>query len=80
MRDQLITLLKEHQPLTDDQFLADETLISDLGIDSLDFVELIFKVETSFGIEIEDHELAQLKTIKDFVQCLERKDVKRYEA
>lgn len=41
------------------------TTMKDLGIDSLDLVEMILKVEDKFNLVFEDAELLSLKTIGD---------------
>lgn len=48
-------------------------LKEDLGIDSLDSVELILELETQFDIRIEDEELNTLLTVKDIINLIELK-------
>ncbi len=47
--------------------------VKDLGIDSLDAIELVMAVEEEFGIEITDEEAEKLLTVADLLQCLEGK-------
>ena len=49
------------------------TLKDDLGIDSLDAVELIMELEDEFGVKIEDAEAQAFVTIGDIVALLEAK-------
>ena len=49
------------------------TLKDDLGIDSLDAVELIMELEDEFGVKIEDAEAQAFVTIGDIVTLLEAK-------
>ncbi len=44
---------------------------SDLGLDSLDTVEIVMSLEDEFGIEIEMNE--SLKTVRDLVNLIEGK-------
>lgn len=37
----------------------------DLGLDSLDMVELSVKVEDAYGVEIEEQDLSEVKTVGD---------------
>lgn len=54
--------------------LNDETvLMDDLGLDSLDMVELAMAIEEEFQGEIEDEEAAKIKTVGDMVKCAEEK-------
>ena len=36
-----------------------------LGIDSLSFIEFMFKVEEEFGVSVSDEELKNIKTLAD---------------
>ena len=42
-----------------------ESRFSDLGIDSLDTVELLMEFEKVFGIKIPDEETSTISTVKD---------------
>lgn len=44
----------------------------DLGADSLDAVELVMAAEEEFGVEIPDDVAANLKTVKDIVDYVEK--------
>ena len=44
----------------------DARLKEDLGIDSLDFVDMVVIVERHFGFKIKAEEMAQVKTLSDF--------------
>ncbi len=41
-------------------------LKNDLGIDSLDFVDLFVIVENNFGIRMKAEEMAEVKSLQDF--------------
>ncbi len=45
----------------------------DLGIDSIDLLDFVMKIENYFNIKIEDAELLKINSIKDVVQILENK-------
>lgn len=77
---ELITkVLNPYKPLK----LELNTILSDVGCDSLDFIELIRQVEQEFDIEIYDEYAAKIKTVSDLVnfimlnQVKERKQQKR---
>lgn len=57
---------------TNKSFKDDDDIYS-IGIDSLDFVELITDVEEKYKIEITDEELLKVKTVKDVVDLIESK-------
>jgi acyl carrier protein len=46
-------------------------IVSDLGADSLDVVEMLMSLEDEYGITIEDEKVAEMKTVGDVVRCVE---------
>lgn len=48
-------------------------LKDDLGIDSLDFVDIVVIVEKRFGFKIKPEEMAGVVTLKDFCDYIESK-------
>lgn len=47
-------------------------LKDDLGIDSLDFVDIVVIVERNFGFKIKPEEMAGVETLSDFCDYIER--------
>lgn len=58
-----------------DKFQINNTdnLINDLGMDSLDIVELIFYLEEQFSIEISDEDFYNVIEVKDIYNLIESK-------
>ena len=53
---------------------APEALLKeDIGIDSLDFVDIVVIVERTFGFKIKPEEMAGVKTLSDFCDYIETK-------
>ena len=50
-----------------------ETSLKDLGLDSLDLLEIVSEGEELLNIQFEDEELMSFKTIGDVVTCAEGK-------
>jgi len=50
-----------------------DTVLSEIGIDSLDVLDLVVDAEEKFNIKIEDEELIRLKTIEDIVDLINKK-------
>ena len=48
-------------------------LKDDLGIDSLDFVDIVVIVERNFGFKIQAEEMAEVKNLKQFCDYIESK-------
>lgn len=54
--------------------LNEEALLNeDLGIDSLDFVDIVVIVERNFGFKIKPEEMANVKTLGQFYDYIEEK-------
>ncbi len=52
---------------------ASAASFKDLGADSLDIVQILVAVEDTYDIELEDEELQNITSMKDFVAYIERK-------
>lgn len=63
--------------LIDDLEIEEEKIVpgallkDDIGIDSLDFVDIVVIVEKNFGFKIKPEEMAGVKTIDDFYNYIE---------
>lgn len=53
----------------------DSQLDEDLGVDSLDLVELVMAIEEEFHVEIPDEQAAGFKTVGEIVKYLESEGV-----
>ena len=73
MLDQIKPLIAEALNLKEADITLTATLKDDLGIDSLDAVELIMELEDAFEVKIEDSEAQAFVTIGDIVTLLEAK-------
>ena len=56
-----------------EQVTDQANIIDDLGFDSLDSVELIMHLEEEFGINIDDSETDNLKTVNQIVKAIASK-------
>ncbi len=48
-----------------------QDLVTELGIDSLDMVEIIMGIEEEFGLKIDDKEVEGIKTVEDLIKKVE---------
>jgi len=53
--------------------ITKETLIKDLGIDSLDLVESLMNIEEKLGIEFSDDEMTSFKVVDDVYKAIANK-------
>jgi acyl carrier protein len=49
------------------------SFVEDLGLDSLDLVELILELEEEFDIRIADDEAQRIKTVADAIRYIEQR-------
>ena len=59
--------------IDEEKIAADAQLKEDLGIDSLDFVDIVVIVEKKFGFKIKPEEMANVKTLSQFVDYIDVK-------
>ena len=59
--------------IDEDKIHDDAKLKDDLGIDSLDFVDIVIIVENNFGFKIKPEEMSGVVTLKDFCDYIEGK-------
>lgn len=59
-------LLIEEIEIDEDQITLEADLKKDLGIDSLDFVDLFVIIENNFGFKMKAEEMTDVKTLQDF--------------
>lgn len=53
--------------------IKETDLLTDLGLDSLDLVEVVLEIEEKLNIEFNSDQIASLKTIQDVLQLIEEK-------
>jgi acyl carrier protein len=54
-----------------------ESTFQELGIDSLDGIDLVFAFEDAYDVTIPDHVVRQMKTVRDVVDALGQEIEKR---
>jgi len=75
-RQEIFDALKEHlvgRGIESDKVTFEADLQDDLGLDSLDTVEMTVGLEERFGIEIPDEELEGVRSVSDAVGLIEKK-------
>lgn len=69
MEQQIRSLIQKHLELEEITSDTDE-FISDLGVDSLEVLEMILMLEEEFDIEIPDEEAEELKSIDAVIKYM----------
>ena len=65
--------LIEDLEIDEEKIVPEAELKEDLGIDSLDFVDIVVIVERNFGFKIVPEEMQDVKTLNQFCDYIERK-------
>ena len=63
-------LLIDEIEIDEDQIRPQADLKNDMGIDSLDFVDLFVIIENNFGFKMKAEEMSEVKTLQDFYNYL----------
>lgn len=63
----------EELELEEDDLVAEALLKDDLGIDSLDYVDIVVIVDKIFGFKIKPEEMTDVKTLGQFCNYIESK-------
>ena len=69
VRDFLIDDLE----IEEENIFPEAKLKEDMGIDSLDYVDIVVIVEKNFGFKINPKEMANVKTLSQFYEYIESK-------
>ena len=65
--------LVEQLELEAETIREDARLKDDLGLESLDFVDIVVIVENTFGFKIKLEEMSNVRTVKEFYDYIESK-------
>ena len=63
-------ILKEQLHIRQDEITPEANLITDLGADSLDLVEITMRAEDMFGVVLSDDNVEKVKTVGDFYRVV----------
>ena len=71
MLERTIELLRDFIDDEDSEITADSALVDDLGLSSLEVINIVATFEDEFGIEVPDRIIPTLRTVGDIVNYLE---------
>lgn len=57
--------------IDEEKIKPESDIIKELGLDSLDIVDMLMKVEETFGVTIDDSDVAEMRTVADVVSFIE---------
>ena len=71
--EQITKILVDKLGIAKTEVTPDASFVKDLGIDSLDYAELVMEFEQTFSIRIPDQDAEKLQTINQAVEYIENK-------
>lgn len=72
MIEKVIDILVDFTTLEKDMITEKSGLVTDLGLSSLDVINVVVAFEDEFDIEIPDQKIKELVTVGDIVEYLEK--------
>lgn len=73
IQTKITQILVDKLGIAETEVTEDANFVKDLGIDSLDYAELIMEFEQTFNIRIPDEDAEQLQTINQAVNYIDKK-------
>ena len=73
IEEKVRTFLIDDLEIDEEKISSDAKLKEDMGIDSLDFVDIVVIVEKNFGFKIKPEEMAGVATLSQFCDYIESK-------
>ena len=69
--DKVRAIIADQLDIDENKISENTSLSEDLGADSLDIVEMMMSIEEEFGIEINDDDAKEFKTIADLIAYID---------
>ncbi len=73
IEEKVRNFLIEDLEIDEDKITPDARLKEDMGIDSLDFVDIVVIVEKNFGFKINPNEMGGITTLSQFCDYIQTK-------
>ena len=71
IRQQIVAVIAEEFELAQEELTPEATLYDDLGLDSLDAVDLVVAMEKSFGVKLANEEAVKaVRTMDDLFKLI----------
>jgi acyl carrier protein len=71
--EKLKEVLVEEIGVSPEEVTMDSNMVTDIGADSLDIVQLLIKMEKEYGFKFSDEAMKNVKTVGDVVRYIEEK-------
>lgn len=72
MLERIVEIIQEQLNIDDIEITEDTSFKDDLGVDSLDLLELVMAFEEEYSIELNPEELEGISTVGDIVEFIKK--------
>lgn len=72
MLDKIIDIIREQLNIDDVEITEETSFKDDLGVDSLDLLELVMAFEEEYGMELDPEELEGIQTVGDVMDFIKK--------
>lgn len=72
MLERIVAIIKDQLNVDDIEITEDTSFKDDLGVDSLDLLELVMAFEEEYGIELNPEELEGISTVGDIMEFIKK--------
>lgn len=72
MLERIVEIIKEQLNIDDIEINEETSFKDDLGVDSLDLLELIMAFEEEYGVELNPEELESVATVGDAMEFIKK--------
>ncbi len=72
MLDKVIDIIREQLNIDDVEITEETSFKDDLGVDSLDLLELVMAFEEEYNIELDPEELEGIQTVGDIIDYIKK--------
>ena len=73
MKEEIKKIIAKQLRIDVSKISDDSNLLDDLGVDSLEMIEVVMALEERFGLSVPDEDLIKLKTVNDAAAYIESK-------
>ncbi|KAJ2749362.1 mitochondrial acyl carrier protein [Coemansia sp. BCRC 34490] len=74
IQDRIINLLRDFDKVNQDKLSEMAEFHKDLGLDSLDTIEVVMAIEEEFSVEIPDDEADEITSVKEAIEYISDRD------
>ena len=73
MKEEIKKIIAKQLRIDASKISDSSNLLDDLGVDSLEMIEVVMAIEERFGLSVPDEDLVKLKTVDDAVAYIKSK-------